>query len=138
MKRHEWDKLLDEEPGNWDLRLAYATWLHDEKGQCWWAAFQMWLIENRHHPDPYYRRFPDKNRWGPIWYWSDCKQYATGESLDPDALPTEIFNAIDKTKYGAKYNGLEFSGLVKYTSRISAERALKDALKELNLLTRIT
>jgi uncharacterized protein (TIGR02996 family) len=67
MTEKEWDRLLDTNPGDGDLRLAYAIWLQDETDDLARAEFHRWLIEQQKWPT---NRPINHDEKGWSWYWS--------------------------------------------------------------------
>ncbi len=49
MTRDDFEKLLDETPDDWDLRLVYSDWL-EEHGDELLACAQRWLVRHKKHP----------------------------------------------------------------------------------------
>lgn len=81
---------LDEQPDDWDCRLALAD-RHEELGQDDWARYYRWTV--RHRKRPNHASEPGIKGWVPGWYWwyawqsSYCKDKPNlQEAILPDSL----------------------------------------------------
>jgi hypothetical protein len=118
MTEAEWRILLDRDPDDAELRLAYATWLRDDADDPVAADFQEWLVRERKRPAQY-----TKTPWGDDgWFWFT-------RTRDEHALITgEMWRA---TARGQAVRSGKHSYSRGYASRAEAEADLLHAWRTL-------
>jgi hypothetical protein len=65
MTEAEWRILLERDPDDAELRLAYATWLRDDADDPVAADFQEWLVRERKRP----LRYTSNPEGYQGWFW---------------------------------------------------------------------
>ena len=122
----DWNKLLDEESTDWELRCIYADWLED-CGRVVESGFQRWLVE--HKKAPYKSLVSRRNYKGGSWdFWLDAN-IPHDLSRDARYLDIQIFDALN-----TEYKDIELCLYKEYPTRQIAENHLMKALIELGEL----
>ena len=100
MTRDDWEALLDRRRTDWELRLAYATWLQDEAGDTAAAEAQRYLAERRKAParSSVWRK---ARKGRPYWVWCSerfRRECARGLRMFT-AVATLADNVFDRLTY---------------------------------------
>jgi uncharacterized protein (TIGR02996 family) len=112
----DWDRLLDQTPGDATLRLGYADWL-EENGETARAGAQRWLAARGLYPQPY-----GTEAEGKVWWY---KREQEAYRHDPNDLPLTLCDSLQPPTKTENRRGMV------YPSRRAAEDDLARALVEL-------
>lgn len=122
MTRDDWERLLDEDPGNSVTRLAYADWLEDNsfvtmaRAQRWMGDFKRW---------PFFVSSSKTGLWpnSPEWRWygPGFKPQGTYTAVDLDVMRIVMRRL---TKDNPWLSWWSQDGYLSYPSRLEAELAL--------------
>ena len=114
MTRNDWERELDQNSRNWQLRAAYGDWL-EENGYEVEARCQWWMSKNKKSA---WRSHADTGEY--LWWNGNRNKPSTDMPFDPESdLPAEVWNVMSWPQYSCKI----------FSTRIIAEETLATVLE---------
>jgi uncharacterized protein (TIGR02996 family) len=126
MTREEWDRLLDEEPGDLATRYAFADWLEDQDRSAE-ARAQRWLADNAKWPFDWSRNEEITGFHSWDWYCPEVTK-AMWDVPDSCTLGLRMYVRLSR---GDAQNQINWAD---YPTRRAAEEDLVRVLGELGEL----